>query len=311
MEYVGTQRRAYAQLKSKSKKTAFIDSMCQAFGFERKYATKLLTGNRKYKEPKGRGKTYSDKATGLLRRVWYATGCMCTKYLKTIIVRALANLAELEHVDSALSMEVASMSASTMDRALKGLERIGPGSVRKNRRSGKNDPAAYFTCCSGEKEIAAETEPGHMQVDTVALCGGDMRGNFFWIITLTDRKTQWTEIYPVWNKGAEEVLNAVEILVRRFPFKILSLHYDNGKKSRRGLSPWISADSASLAGDCPPQCCAGTVPMDFHGGSPHGSSAGRSCVQNMSKTCKKSAYSIMPSFLTQYIVYSIDLTCRL
>ena len=141
MEFVGTQRRAYAQLKSKSKKTTFIDSMCQAFGFERKYATKLLTGNRKYKAPKGRGKTYSDRATGLLKRVWYATGCMCTKYLKAIIVQALANLAELEHVDDALSREVASMSASTMDRALRGLERRGPGSVRKNRRSGKNDNA--------------------------------------------------------------------------------------------------------------------------------------------------------------------------
>ena len=234
MEFVGTQRRAYAQLKSKSKKTAFIDSMCQAFGFERKYATKLLTGNRKYKDPRGRGKTYSDRATGLLKRVWYATGCMCTKYLKAIIVHALANLAELEHVDDALSREVASMSASTMDRALRGLERRGPGSVRKNRRSGKNDPATYFACCSGEKTIAAETEPGHLQVDTVALCGGDMRGSFFWIITLTDRKTQWTEIYPVWNKGAEEVLNAMETLVKRFPFKILSLHYDNGKEFMNG-----------------------------------------------------------------------------
>ena len=234
MEFVGTQRRAYAQLKSKSKKTAFIDSMCQAFGFERKYATKLLTGNRKYKDPRGRGKTYSDRATGLLERVWYATGCMCTKYLKAIIVQALANLAELEHVDDALSREVASMSASTMDRALRGLERRGPGSVRKNRRSGKNDPATYFACCSGEKTIAAETEPGHLQVDTVALCGGDMHGSFFWIITLTDRKTQWTEIYPVWNKGAEEVLNAMETLVKRFPFKILSLHYDNGKEFMNG-----------------------------------------------------------------------------
>ena len=234
MEFVGTQRRAYAQLKSKSKKTAFIDSMCQAFGFERKYATKLLTGNRKYKDPRGRGKTYSDMATGLLKRVWYATGCMCTKYLKAIIVQVLANLAELEHVDDALSREVASMSASTMDRALRGLERRGPGSVRKNRRSGKNDPATYFACCSGEKTIAAETEPGHLQVDTVALCGGDMHGSFFWIITLTDRKTQWTEIYPVWNKGAEEVLNAMETLVKRFPFKILSLHYDNGKEFMNG-----------------------------------------------------------------------------
>ena len=234
MEFVGTQRRAYAQLKSKSKKTAFIDSMCQAFGFERKYATKLLTGNRKYKDPRGRGKTYSDMATGLLKRVWYATGCMCTKYLKAIIVQALANLAELEHVDDALSREVASMSASTMDRALRGLERRGPGSVRKNRRSGKNDPASYFACCSGEKTIAAETEPGHLQVDTVALCGGDMHGSFFWIITLTDRKTQWTEIHPVWNKGAEEVLNAMETLVKRVPFKILSLHDDNGKEFMNG-----------------------------------------------------------------------------
>ena len=230
MEFVGTQRRAYAQLKSKSKKTSFIDSMCQAFGFERKYATKLLTGNRKYKDPKGRGKSYSDKATDLLKRVWYATGCMCTKYLKSIIVQALANLGELEHVDDSIAQEVASMSASTMDRAIKGLERKGPGSVRKNRRSGNNDPATYFTCCSGEKRIAAETEPGHLQVDTVALCGGDMHGNFFWIITLTDRKTQWTEIYPVWNKGAAEVLNAMEILIKRFPFAILSLHYDNGKE---------------------------------------------------------------------------------
>ena len=189
MEFVGAQRRAYAQLKSKAKKTALINS------------------------------------------VWYATGCMCTKYLKAIIVQALANLAELEHVDSSVSAEVAAMSASTMDRAVKGLERKGPGSVRKNRRSGKNDPATYFTCCSGEKTIAAETEPGHLQVDTVALCGGDMHGNFFWIITLTDRKTQWTEIYPVWNRGAAEVLNAMEILIKRFPFKILSLHYDNGKEA--------------------------------------------------------------------------------
>ena len=221
MEFVGAQRRAYAQLKSKAKKTALINSMCQAFGFDRKYANKLLTGNRRYKDPKGRGRTYSDKAVDLLRRVWYATGCMCTKYLKAIIVQALANLAELEHVDPSVSAEVAAMSASTMDRAVKGLERKGPGSVRKNRRSGKNDPATYFTCCSGEKTIAAETEPGHLQVDTVALCGGDMHGNFFWIITLTDRKTQWTEIYPVWNRGAAEVLNAMRQGVHERPSGVI------------------------------------------------------------------------------------------
>jgi len=213
-EFAGAQRRACTQLKGKAKKTTLIASMCQAFGFDRKYANKLLTGNRKYKGPKRRGKTYSGKAVEPFRRVWYATGCMSTKYLKAVIVRALADLAELERVDPSASAEVAAMSASTMDRAVRGLERKGPGSMRKNRRSGKNDPAVHFTCCSGEKTIAAETEPGQLQVDTVALCGGDMRGRFFWILTLTDRKTQWTEICPVWNRGAAEVLDAMEILIK-------------------------------------------------------------------------------------------------
>ena len=146
---------------------------------------------------------------------------MCTKHLKAIIVQALANLAELEHVDNAPSREVASMSASTTDRALKGLKRVGPGSVRKNRRSGKDDPATYFTCCPGGKGIAAEAEPGHLQVDTVALCGGDMRGNFFWTLTQTDRNTQWTETTMTWNRGMHNTVAALKRLERRFPFPIL------------------------------------------------------------------------------------------
>ena len=161
MEFVGAQRRAYAQLKSKAKKTALINSMCQAFGFDRKYANKLLTGNRRYKDPKGRGRTYSDKAVELLRRVWYATGCMCTKYLKAIIVQALANLAELEHVDPSVSAEVAAMSASTMDRAVKGLERKGPTrqptshAVRARRRS--QPRRSRGTCRSTPSPSAEET----------------------------------------------------------------------------------------------------------------------------------------------------------
>ena len=43
--------------------------------------------------------------------------------------------------------------------------------------------------------------PGDIQTDTVAHCGGDMGGNFWWTLTATDRKTQWTELQPVWNRG--------------------------------------------------------------------------------------------------------------
>ena len=227
-ELVAKLRKSYKRLASRSEKTNLIDHMCHDYGFERKYAIKLLSGNRKYKDAKGRGMFYSESAKQLLIRVWRAAGCMCTKYLRASITQLLKNLSELEHVNEYDAQFVAKMSASTMDRMLKKIPRTGPGLIRKNRRSGVNSAQSYFECCSGEKVLAAETTPGHIQVDTVALCGGDLSGDFFWILTLTDRKTQWTEIFPVWNRSAYEVLNAMDILTQRFPFKILSLHYDNG-----------------------------------------------------------------------------------
>ena len=78
MEFVGAQRRAYAQLKSKAKKTALINSMCQAFGFDRKYANKLLTGNRRYKDPKGRGRTYSDHSVQA-DAIWSRSSSLSTR----------------------------------------------------------------------------------------------------------------------------------------------------------------------------------------------------------------------------------------
>lgn len=227
-ELVAKLRKSYKRLTSRAEKTILIDHLCNDYGFERKYAIKLLSGNRRYKDAKGRGRLYPESARQLLIRVWRASGCMCTKYLKASINQLLQNLSEIEHVNEKEAQFVAGMSASTMDRMLKKIPRTGPGLIRKNRRSGINSAQSHFECCSGEKVLAAETSPGHIQVDTVALCGGDLSGNFFWILTLTDRKTQWTEIFPVWNRSAYEVLNAMETLIKRFPFKILSLHYDNG-----------------------------------------------------------------------------------
>ena len=229
MEFIGKMRRRYVSL-SKKEKTKMLDEICANFNLERKYVGKLLTGNRKYKEPKGRGRHYSDEALRLLRRVWYETGCMCTKYLKAGIGRFLRDLAEAEHVNAREMEEVAKMSASTMDRELRHLPRRGPGSSRKNRRSGANATASLFTCVSGELVPAHDLPPGHLQIDTVALCGGSMAGNFFWILTVTDKKTQWFEMLPVWNKGAEAVLGALKKILARLPFRPLGIHCDNGSE---------------------------------------------------------------------------------
>jgi len=57
MEYVGAKRRSYSGLQNKKAKSAAIDDFCQVTGADRKYAIRLLTGSRRYREHKGRGKT--------------------------------------------------------------------------------------------------------------------------------------------------------------------------------------------------------------------------------------------------------------
>ena len=68
-EYIGAKRRAYAQA-SRKKRSRILDEVCETTEYERKYANKLLTGSRKFRERKGRGKTYSGEVVETLKKVW-------------------------------------------------------------------------------------------------------------------------------------------------------------------------------------------------------------------------------------------------
>ncbi len=48
-------------------------------------------------------------------------------------------------------------------------------------------------------------EPGHVEVDSVAHCGGSTAGSFVWTVTMTDVATHRTELRAVWNKGTADV----------------------------------------------------------------------------------------------------------
>ena len=224
MEYVGAKRRVYSTFKSKEQKSAAIDEFCQLTGAERKYAIKLLNGNRKYREHKGRSKTYTPESEKLFLRLWRASGRMTPQYLATVLLRQMNALRELEHVDNATAEEVLRMSASTMERILRRHPREAPR--RRNRTSGASALAASIPCVAGEAKPPSEA--GETQIDTVALCGGDMSDGFFWILTVTDRLTQWTQCHAVWNRGAANTKHALADAEKAFPFPLLSMHSDSG-----------------------------------------------------------------------------------
>ena len=58
-EYIGEKRRAYACARS-AKRRQILDEVCETLCYTRKYVIKLMTGNIRYRERRGRGRTYSD-----------------------------------------------------------------------------------------------------------------------------------------------------------------------------------------------------------------------------------------------------------
>lgn len=111
---------------------------------------------------------YAPDAEALVLRLWRASGRMTPQYLVTVAARQMAALRALEHVGEEAAEQVLRMSASTMERILRGRPREAPR--RRNRRSGANALASGVPCVPGEALPPAA--PGDTQVDTVALCGG-------------------------------------------------------------------------------------------------------------------------------------------
>ena len=228
-EYIGMKRRAY-QAASRPKRHEILAEVCTNTGYSKDYAIRLLSGSRKFRERKGRGKKFGEEVAKWLKAVWLEAGCMCTTYFKTVISEWVVDYSErVAAIPPHIAELLVAMSASTMDRILKGVKREKLGSVQRNRRSGINNaPKGAIECMSGELVMACSVKPGDIQVDTFALCGGSMADNFYWILTATDRKTQWTRISPAWNRGEATTLEAMRRIGAHIPFDVWSVHSDNG-----------------------------------------------------------------------------------
>lgn len=160
-EYVAEKRRAYAN-SGKARRSRILDEVCGTRGYTRKYVIKLLTGNIRYRERKGRDRTYGASALENARRIWEAVGCPCTTYFVAELPRiareyeeCVALIKPKEDRDAILSM-----STSTLDRAFKGPPRTKPFAVKLNRRSGLNRPILdAIECRSGEEVMVCRVRP--------------------------------------------------------------------------------------------------------------------------------------------------------
>jgi transposase InsO family protein len=116
------------------------------------------------------------------------------------------------------------ISSRTLDRLLRPVRKL-----HGNRGKCGTKPGTLL-----RHQIAIKTEhadvhqPGVMEADTVAHCGESLAGDFVWSLTLTDVFSGWTANRAVWNKGYENVKQAIVDIEEQLPFALTGFHTDNG-----------------------------------------------------------------------------------
>lgn len=226
-------RRRYAMMRTKRARGRLLDEFCATAGFSRKHAIKVLSASRRVQARRGCPPGGTKEGLELLVRLWKLSDMMCGKLLKAVIGSYLVSLRKREELPERVCKEVLRMSASTIDRRLRTAKAKTGGGKRRRRESLDMHRREIPLKVESWPE-AYPREPGWIEADTVAHCGGSTAGSFIWTLTLTDVATAWTGLKSVWNKGAEGVRDSVGEFITEVPFDVLALNSDNGPEFLNG-----------------------------------------------------------------------------
>ena len=215
----------YDRTSSKPEISRLISALCTACGWGRKYAIKRLRragGVRPAKGPHGGPRIkYDEEVAALLKNLWMASDQLCGRRLVPVLFYWLSSW-EKRH--GALSAEVRrkilEISPAQADRLLRPFK-IGP------RRAVRlaNEVLRQIPLRTGPW---AEVQPGWIEADTVAHCGGSLKGSHGWSVVATDIATGWTEARMSWNRNEHNVFARLREIESALPFGIIGFDTDNG-----------------------------------------------------------------------------------
>jgi len=226
-EYLEKIRYRYRRA-GKRYKTKILDEFCAVCGYNRKYAIGLLSNRpRRPRKKPGPRRRYGPELDPIIRCLWLACEQICAKRLQRAIPLWLPHY-ERWHgaLAPALRRQLLSISASSLNRRLRPIRARYP-----HGKHGGTKPGSLL-----KQHIPIRThnwdvsQPGFIEADTVAHCGGSLEGSFVWSLTFTDIFSGWTVNRAVWNKGAHGVVRQVKELERRLPFPLLGFDSDNGSE---------------------------------------------------------------------------------
>ncbi len=229
VELIKTWRLEYVKTHSRARKSRIIDFIMESIGYkDRKTVIRLLKHGRKVRQKKRRGrrKKLGREERILLGKIWLKMSQPCGKRMVVQLPEWLPYLDAEMGIREEQREKLLSISAATIDREL----RTGKLEAKKKKGIDARDLGNLKKSIPIIDTTRRITEPGHLYADTVAHCGGDMKGDHVWTLTLTDDYTLWTSNRAVWNKGQYGVCCALANLFESMPLPKRSINTDNGQE---------------------------------------------------------------------------------
>ena len=211
---------------SKKDKSRMLDEFVAMVDCHRKQAVRLLRQGDKptgQAVPKGQ-RIYDEAVREALTVVWEASHRICEKRLKAALPSMVESLERHGHLDldPGVRRRLFSASSATIDRLLRPI-REQAGSRRKRKQKRKMAGRIPVRTFSDWKE----PEPGYLEIDLVAHCGGAVTGSHISSLVVTDVCSGWTEAIPLFAREQSLVVAGLEAVSRVFPVPIRSINSDN------------------------------------------------------------------------------------
>jgi hypothetical protein len=218
------QRYKSAGLEHKKK---LLNQAQELLGYHRKSAIRALRARVVERGPRiitGRPVRYEPGVLlPALRKIWEASDYACGVRLAAMLPEWIpAYEAHEKGLVEEVREKLLSASGRTLDRLLAPLRVHGAG------RSLTRPGSLLRHQIPIRGSVWEENKAGWLEVDTVALCGGSVAGEFVWMVDGVDYATTWVEVRGMWGRGQEATLASLQDMEQSLPFALLGLDSDNG-----------------------------------------------------------------------------------
>ncbi|MFN6132734.1 MAG: transposase [Synechococcaceae cyanobacterium] len=235
---LGAARRRYVGLSAIGKRR-LLDELQELTGYHRKSLLRLLNrpepmaaaepgGSLPQPDKTHHRRRYGPEVVEALVPLWEASDRLCGKRLQALLPLLMESLESHGHLslETAVRESLLAMSSATIDRLL------APIRKRCGSNGWRRPPRAYSAV---RRRVPVRTfkgwddhnDPGWLEIDLVAHCGGRMEGRFLWTLMATDIATGWSESLPILMRDGALVLTALQLIRRQLPFALRGIDADN------------------------------------------------------------------------------------